>query len=455
MTSSAPPRRARSTTSSRACGSGLGTGFDGAPFRRTPGSAGARRARHRGRADLGGDPRRCRAPRRTAVDARGDPRARSDRRRRRRDRPRPHRHQRRRRGAAAGEDRGGGLGPHDRHCRRHQVGAGARPLSAADRGGAVRPCGDPPQHRGGRSRRRLSGSPGPAARQGGPSFRHRWRALHSRRFAREHPRTRVRSRRVLPPSPAWSSMGCSSAWCGSRSLPAPTGCGSSRHEDRANIEERIPWIRNRSRAWRHLAARAACVSRSPQAQAQAPTAGAVAVARELIVTKGGGRHVRAAHSRRDRKRQEFRFVPTNPNLRERLNEVSLQLRKEYESKKAELVYEVAIVYATHFTEQELKDLVTFYKSPLGQKMLKEEPVAIDESLQARTGLVGRLLRGGDGPDPRRNEEEGSPVVTAASARRRPVRHRRRLRRRAGGADRRGARRAGDDRRGVSASAAPA
>src|SRR4029077_3003516 len=75
------------------------------------------------------------------------------------------------------------------------------------------------------------------------------------------------------------------------------------------------------------------------------------------------------------------LLPTNPNLSRDLNEVSLQLRKEYESKKAELLYEVAIVYAKHFTEQELKDLVAFYRTPLGQKMLKEEPAALDESLK--------------------------------------------------------------------------
>ena len=38
------------------------------------------------------------------------------------------------------------------------------------------------------------------------------------------------------------------------------------------------------------------------------------------------------------------------------------------------------VYANEFTEQELKDLVTFYKSPLGQKLLATEPRAIQFSM---------------------------------------------------------------------------
>ena len=116
------------------------------------------------------------------------------------------------------------------------------------------------------------------------------------------------------------------------------------------------------------------------AQAQTPTAGAVAAARELIQSKGGGAMFEPVIPGVVESTKNS-LLPTNPNLTRELNEVAAQLRKEYEAKKAEIVYEVAIVYAKHFTEQELKDLVTFYRSPLGQKMLKEEPIALDESLQ--------------------------------------------------------------------------
>ena len=65
----------------------------------------------------------------------------------------------RRRRAAAREDRRGGLGAHDRDRRRLEMGRDARPVSAADRGRAVRACGD----RSARSRPRRSppGCPGP------------------------------------------------------------------------------------------------------------------------------------------------------------------------------------------------------------------------------------------------------------------------------------------------------
>ena len=41
---------------------------------------------------------------------------------------------------------------------------------------------------------------------------------------------------------------------------------------------------------------------------------------------------------------------------------------------------MAQIYANEFTEQELKDLVTFYKSPLGQKLLAQRARAIQFSM---------------------------------------------------------------------------
>ena len=59
---------------------------------------------------------------------------------------------------------------------------------------------------------------------------------------------------------------------------------------------------------------------------------------------------------------------------------------------------MAQAYASEFTEQELKDLVTFYKSPLGQKLIANEPKAIGLSMnfmnqwaQGFTEVVRALL----------------------------------------------------------------
>jgi uncharacterized protein len=45
----------------------------------------------------------------------------------------------------------------------------------------------------------------------------------------------------------------------------------------------------------------------------------------------------------------------------------------------EFVDSIARIYASHFTEKELKELLTFYQSPLGQKLRAEEPKALEET----------------------------------------------------------------------------
>ena len=72
----------------------------------------------------------------------------------------------------------------------------------------------------------------------------------------------------------------------------------------------------------------------------------------------------------------------NPNLFKDLNEVSLNLRKEYAPKLASLRTDIARIYASRFTEQEMKETLAFYKSPLGKKILTEEPTFVDRSMSA-------------------------------------------------------------------------
>jgi hypothetical protein len=45
------------------------------------------------------------------------------------------------------------------------------------------------------------------------------------------------------------------------------------------------------------------------------------------------------------------------------------------------VNDVAKLYASRFTEQELKDILAFYKSPLGRKLIVEEPAILDQSMK--------------------------------------------------------------------------
>jgi hypothetical protein len=74
------------------------------------------------------------------------------------------------------------------------------------------------------------------------------------------------------------------------------------------------------------------------------------------------------------------LLQSNLNLQKDLNEVAVIVAKNLAGREKEILDGMAQVYANEFTEQELKDLVTFYKSTLGQKLLTAEPRAIQFSM---------------------------------------------------------------------------
>lgn len=74
------------------------------------------------------------------------------------------------------------------------------------------------------------------------------------------------------------------------------------------------------------------------------------------------------------------LMQSNLNYQKDLNEVAVIVAKNLAGRDKEIGDGMAQIYANEFTEQELKDLVTFYKSPLGVKLLAAEPRAIQFSM---------------------------------------------------------------------------
>lgn len=74
------------------------------------------------------------------------------------------------------------------------------------------------------------------------------------------------------------------------------------------------------------------------------------------------------------------LTQTNLNYQKDLDEVAVIVAKQLAGREKEVGDAMAQIYANEFTEQELKDLVTFYKSPLGAKLLATEPRAIQFSM---------------------------------------------------------------------------
>lgn len=75
------------------------------------------------------------------------------------------------------------------------------------------------------------------------------------------------------------------------------------------------------------------------------------------------------------------FVQQNPMLSADVNAIGVQLRKEYEPRLTEVYTKVIEIYASHFTEGELKEILAFYSSPTGKKMVVEQPKLVNESLR--------------------------------------------------------------------------
>ena len=66
-----------------------------------------------------------------------------------------------------------------------------------------------------------------------------------------------------------------------------------------------------------------------------------------------------------------RLLQNNLNYQKDLDEVAVIVAQKLAGNEKEIGDGMAQIYANEFTEQELKDLVAFYKSPLGQKLLTE------------------------------------------------------------------------------------
>jgi hypothetical protein len=74
------------------------------------------------------------------------------------------------------------------------------------------------------------------------------------------------------------------------------------------------------------------------------------------------------------------LLSSNLNYQKDLGEVAVIVAQKLAGREKEIGEGMANIYANEFSEQELKDLVTFYKSPLGQKLLASEPRAIQFSM---------------------------------------------------------------------------
>jgi len=106
---------------------------------------------------------------------------------------------------------------------------------------------------------------------------------------------------------------------------------------------------------------------------------AIAAAKEILAMKNAAAMYAQAVPNIVQQTKD-QLMQSNLNYQKDLNEVAVIVAQKLAGREKEIGDGMASIYANEFTEQELKDLVTFYKSALGQKLLGTEPRAIQESM---------------------------------------------------------------------------
>ena len=106
---------------------------------------------------------------------------------------------------------------------------------------------------------------------------------------------------------------------------------------------------------------------------------AMAAAREILELKKAGAMYQSAVPNIVQQIKD-NLLQSNLNLQKDLDEAAAAVAKSMAGREKEIGEGMAQVYTNEFTEQELKDLLAFYKTPLGQKLLASEPRAIQFSM---------------------------------------------------------------------------
>jgi hypothetical protein len=125
------------------------------------------------------------------------------------------------------------------------------------------------------------------------------------------------------------------------------------------------------------------VAQQPAGQQPAPlkpaSPAAITAAKDLLTVKNIAQ-VYAGAVPNIVQRTKDSFLASNLNYQKDLNEVALVVAQSLAGREKEIGEQMAKIYASDFTEQELKDLTTFYKTPLGQKLLAQEPKTVQTSM---------------------------------------------------------------------------
>lgn len=111
------------------------------------------------------------------------------------------------------------------------------------------------------------------------------------------------------------------------------------------------------------------------AQAQ-PSASHLALAREVAISSGMTRSFDAMSEPFLVQLQQMNV--TRPEIKQDLDQVVAKIRPELDQQKQKMIDNAARVFASRMSEAELREIATFYKSPVGIKYVQLQPGILDD-----------------------------------------------------------------------------
>jgi hypothetical protein len=126
------------------------------------------------------------------------------------------------------------------------------------------------------------------------------------------------------------------------------------------------------------------------ARAQQPSAEAVAAARELVTTSRAGDQFKAILPILMQHLKPA-VVQGRPQVERDFDVIMPMLIQGMTSRLDELTDAMANIYAQNFTVAEMRQLIQFYRSPIGQKLLEKTPAVAQQSMAVGQQFAARLV----------------------------------------------------------------
>jgi uncharacterized protein len=123
--------------------------------------------------------------------------------------------------------------------------------------------------------------------------------------------------------------------------------------------------------------------------AQEPSPSAIGLAKQIVELKGVAQMMNPV-SRGVVEKAKTLVMQQNFMWQKDIDEITVQLHKEFDSRSDELVDTAARAYASRFTEAELKQILAFYQSPVGRKTIVQEPAVIEDTMKGAGNWADNL-----------------------------------------------------------------